>query len=116
MTEELKQGRELDALIARKVMKGAAISINSVMGQLRWINPDSKTGEVPYFSTSIEAAWQVVEKLKAFEPEILWSDHDHLWYVQFQKGRYGYSSTSESAPHAICLAALTAVEDMKERK
>lgn len=65
-------------------------------------------------STEIQYAWEVVRKmqLKGFH-----SSHTDLsedsgqewWSWHFTKGNDSYSAQAESAPMAICLAALKAV-------
>jgi hypothetical protein len=109
----MNPGRDLDALVAEKVMG------------FRWARPLKFTHEgieqtgvamtedatyvLPHYSTDIAAAWQAVEKLLAqgFGVEIL-SDQGQ-WSVQFwnlgRQTEYG-----DSAQHAICLAALKAVD------
>lgn len=84
----MKPGRELDALVAEKVMGWKRIlspedarkclnahsdippaervfQITELMDT--WVNPAGKTfrGELPEYSTDIAAAWEIVEKLKA---------------------------------------------------
>ncbi len=81
----MKPGRELDSLVAAKVM--------------------GIEHPAPY-STSIEAAWEVVEKLKANGEGIRLIYHYGHWNVLFEHEDYCYNSPAESAPHAICLAAL----------
>src|SRR5688500_14998111 len=68
---------------------------------------------VPYFSESIEAAMQIVEKMR----EQGWSFACTLYegklpYASFCKGTVKSSRNAEadSLPTAICLAALAAIE------
>lgn len=121
---EMPAGRELDGLVAERVMGRCPHR-----EQRRYVH-QSDTGfecvacgkdvygreNCPAYSTSIEAAWQVVEKLKADgwwiaveheapdDPERAWgaclSPNPHLpvWEM------------AETAPLAICRAALMAVE------
>lgn len=74
---------------------------------------DKSTGEVPHYSTSIAAAWEVVEKLKkeCYAFEVTWFK-DGTWECGFHgKGlTTPMDFTAVSASHAICLAALKAVE------
>lgn len=84
--------------------------------------------DVPHYSTSIAAAWLVVEKLRKTHCCLtLRSDFDYLWECYAIKDpddlehksevivNYKIYAMSEvSAPHAICLAALKAV-GYKER-
>lgn len=127
----VKPGRELDALVAEGVM-GEAQPIHSPCSSEPVPNawkPFYNT-EVGYykwlpraFSTDIAAAWEVVEKLRGdgFEPAIVGDDHGH-WAVVYE----GVSELGDkvpwlnvpvdealwaaTVPHAICLAALRAVE------
>jgi len=96
--ESLKAGRELDTLIAEKVM-GLDIgddcdhSIDSCLC-------------FPPYSTDIAAAWQVVDKLISAECGFVVSGGGSLpWLATFRNGQ----AHAETAPLAICLAALKAV-------
>ena len=91
-----RAGRELDALVAEKVMG--------------WAPGERGT---PTFSTSIAAAWQLVEKLR---PRFYLSLEVHLDHVNAcfcphgevfrSDGTHMYRGEAATAPHAICLAAL----------
>lgn len=114
---ELKPGRELDALVAEKVMWWHKYEDSNPKATIRTIGDteDHKCKfcgsfeghDIKPYSTSIEAAWEVVEKLiesddwvdfsLEYEPTFKWSANEII---------YG-----ETAPHAICLAALRAVEE-----
>lgn len=146
--EEMKAGPELDALVAEKVMgikpkkiliatndggKSAAAIEDPINGPFytqsdiwNWVQetPGYKLGEwlqYPPYSTSIEAAWEVVERLKAHEYYVgFWlSDRygDHTcpdddsgpWYAAFCIGFGVESASGETVAHAIALAALKAV-------
>jgi hypothetical protein len=109
--------REIDRLVATKVM-GWKIYADSAGYKFWSINEDDRS-RIIYSVTSFEPtkdiadAWQVVEKLidegydinvynhnKEFNVEInIEEDDKHLWF-------YG---EADSAPLAICLAALKAV-------
>lgn len=138
--DELLAGRELDALIAEKVMgwkripvppdanghfAGEALMQTDPPPNFRW-NPLGKIPFdtwVPHFSTDIAAAWQVVEKLVAegYCPALLYDDEGH-WGLFFdgvsqaeaQPESYVVFTTpawADTAPLAICLAALKAKGD-----
>ena len=98
MSGQLKPGPEFDALVVEKVMG--------------W-NQQSLKRPAPEFSTDIAAAWEVVEKLSK------------QWWVQIDQRGVGWFCDltkrgvdehlpnadrpvvyAETAPHAICLAAL----------
>lgn len=113
-TTELKAGRELDALIAEKVMgltvewwNGEVYSITVEEGHER-----SSSHVLPY-SDNIAAAWEVVEKLD--NRNVVAKE---MGVLRFTINRYddGYTArffsvgaTADTAPLAICLAALQAV-------
>lgn len=101
----MKAGRELDALIAEKVMgiEPHIIGIENMMIYL------------PY-STDISAAWEVVEKMISIRPEkepnaeFALVQRSKEWLCGYELYESWYCSASAlTAPHAICLAALKAV-------
>lgn len=112
-------GRELDALIAEKVM-GHIISEDRVFAQTYgFTDPRVETSQdrmlrrvLANYSTDISAAWGVVEKIGLniileSESNI---ESNEAWCCNF----WNYSTDrirarGQSAPHAICLAALEAV-------
>lgn len=104
-------GRELDALIAEKVM-GTFIPAgsNPSLRDDAWLNERGYlVWEPPPYSTDIAAAWLVVEKLKQSYDivDILFANH----YVSCKvwKDFMIAEEDAETAPLAICLAALKAV-------
>ena len=102
-------GRELDALVAEKVMEwkvdyiprfGAAVLVGGLSGIA-----------CPPYSTDIGAAWEVVEKVPY---ALCLMRVDGKWRAQFWEfGKYTSRPQGEAdaptAPHAICLAALRAL-------
>lgn len=121
----LKPGRELDALVAEKVMGqrtiwfgregdkslmlARTIELNEELrerGEMMFGYPGE--GDVPHYSTDIEAAWEVVETLKllGIEVKFVGSWADKPWYCRLRDDAFEFGDT---APHAICLAALKAV-------
>lgn len=87
-------------------------------GRLTW-------EQTPRYSTDIAAAWQVVEKWRAkgegFQLDSLGftgveGETDAAWRCSFMDATDGgmehYSAEAETAPLAICLAALAAVESV----
>jgi hypothetical protein len=110
----MNAGRELDALVAEKVMG--------------WkVRPDrypvDATGQsqfrVPEYSTDIAAAWRVVEQMRQVGWFVQIHDHTTSWEValgrpewvtsDLYQARVMPSASSVTAPHAICLAALAAL-------
>lgn len=139
----MRPGRELDALIAEKVM-----GIEVVIHPERYLliagdggdffgknfvttilchnqtfekhSPGKTIKILPYYSTNIPDAWAVVEKLRSLnggdvgEFRLTWSGHKKDGYV-FRIWENDLPQVDlkdfegESAPHAICLAALKAM-------
>ena len=121
--------RELDALVAEKVMGWKLIENWGSDGPVeegwvgfwddewcRWIetpNLEVKTWN-PSAPDGIADAWMVVEKMMHVSIENLGSK----WKVEFSADTHGlYWATADTAPEAICLAALKAVgyEDVAGR-
>jgi hypothetical protein len=112
-------GRELDAVIAEKVMGWTRLS--HPYGEQTHKTLDGRTiladflsapdgMKLPHYSTDISAAWEVVEKLR----ELGWylaihSDPKRGYFATIPRAD-GIQIESETAPHAICLAALKAKE------
>lgn len=109
----MKPGRELDQLIAKKVF-GLDLPISIVYF------PGETPASVelcPFYSTDIASAWLVLETINpvSIERTMLVSGKIQ-WTVLFcnprlpePKSYYDGRVTAESAPHAICLAALRAL-------
>jgi hypothetical protein len=112
-TTTMSAGRELDALVAKKVMESVPCDKWRQFTDypVLWVK---NTGECnhtgcypsqegpPYYSTSIAAAWEVVEKMR-FNVWCLCGS----WEAGYPLGPVrGNAST---APLAICRAALKAV-------
>lgn len=117
----MKAGREMDALVAEKVM-GLVLTCpvdarcdhsvgtnrdgtSAKRNFCRW--PDGKEHWIPFYSTDIADAWQVVEKLKA--------NGNNVW-VEWAGTVWVCGTTSvfpdieaDTATLAICKAALKAV-------
>ena len=95
----MKPGRELDALVAEKIF---GFEIPNPGGM--W-----ETAPLPY-STSISAAWEVVEKMNLLDPErMLFRKENGYWVIgslMDQPAEIWEKFACESAPHVICLAAL----------
>lgn len=114
--EELSAGRELDVLIAEKVM---GLEIEKIANGHMWFR-DGVTLRSPisHYSTDMGAAWQVVRHLNA---KLITVEITALVSVANRTTRYivyTYNhetamprdqATEDSAPLAICLVALKAV-------
>lgn len=110
-------GRDLDILIAEKVF-GHTLPKHD--DGTAW---DPDVAGVSEYSTDIACAWEVVDKLqsrpdsprtgdfKLSTPGDIWIAEWSEWSDWFEgKGTIFYQAEAETAPHAICLAALKAVE------
>lgn len=106
-------GREIDALVAEKVM---GLDVFEDQANYRGVGtiPHATTGrlgDLPHYSTDIAAAWQVLDKFDGYDLSKAWANEDRygcalaceLWYYD-GRGAAGASTM----PHAICLAALKA--------
>lgn len=105
----MNPGRELDALVAEKVMGWTGIENDNLDGT-DWYagSPPGSEGhaEVPAFSTDISAAWEVVEEVnrKNVYGFRLHNPGNGVW-----EASWNVLAEGMSAPLAICLAALKAV-------
>lgn len=117
----MEPGRELDALIAMKVMGFIPVgdhwergpTWNRVLYKMDSWSP----------SRDIAAAWEVIEKVNClgkYTSDFLLQrerrgvgPNSRVWFAWFRKDNCDqdieFSAECETAPHAICLAALKAV-------
>lgn len=106
----MKAGRELDALIAEKVFGFALGGMSEEDAEPSIIVNQSAAwfDVIPYYSTDMNDAWDVMEKMRGCVPLKLWYDDTMMqWCCIISKG----SSVSDLASIAICLAALKAMEE-----
>lgn len=98
----MKPGTKLDALVVEKIFDGNVAAIDVQTGEkVRLDMP------LPY-STSISAAWEVVEKLAAHvRIQFGVNTRAHVYFVTREQG--SGNAEAQTVPHAICLAALKAV-------
>lgn len=115
-------GRELDALVAEKVMgctpkrdgSGRIECGCPDKGHEHFIDPYDREMDMGLksYSTDIAAAWEVVDKIANHWSNVsLLRADDGSWHVCSDPEMSFGSSGAEAptAPHAICLAALKAV-------
>lgn len=120
--EEMPAGRELDAFVAEKVMGWKYVDHNEAYDlPISGVafgkgSPDGLSRcPVPYYSTDIAAAWEVVEKLRkdgfAFDSYSSGSEEaEHPWTdAIFMKDNNECLVRAETMPLAICRAASMAV-------
>lgn len=122
---ELKAGRELDALIAEKVMGWKRGPKRQYIEGENWLLPDGASPHyregavgglkaiIPSFSTDIAAAFEVFEKLaEQFADVGVHALSRGFWEAEIydESKAEWIRASARTAPLAICLAALKAVE------
>jgi hypothetical protein len=122
-------GRNLDALIAEKVFSYRRFQRHWQQGAHRgltegWLTKDDikLAGPLPNYSTDIAAAWEVVEKLSTkyfmIETRVFNNQPYQSQCLILKTGKPmpeddlsdWIVETGDTLPHAICLAALKAVD------
>ena len=123
----LEAGRELDALIAERVMglklftatpKHTAIAGGCKVSNRTWVD----TGEMhewgpvvkylSHYSTDVVCAWEVVEKFRA-NGGLVELEGCKFWIARVTF-KYCKEAPADTAPLAICRAALTVSDIGKE--
>jgi len=107
--DDLAAGRELDARVARDVMGWQRDTPDSI-----WWRVGERLIEAPPFSTDIGAAWQMVEHMRRRRRfvQITCPVGDEIAVdIEGPNGETLESSWAESAPLAICRAALKTAAD-----
>lgn len=101
----MNPGRELDALVAEKVM-GIKVRCDILAsGTILPIVGGTITKHIEPYSTDIAAAWEILSKFKKFS---VFQGEDVM--VEISIGKFGKESAhANTVPHAICLAALKVV-------
>lgn len=127
MTEDeirnLPAGREMDALVAQQLFGWMFIASNFVhnleYGTMippnGWKRDNFIPDECPHYSTDIAAAWEVVEKMRGMALAMTMGKGDDAYQCRIFDGRiapeaYRVLVSAETAPLAICRAALLAME------
>jgi Phage ABA sandwich domain len=114
-----EEQRKFDCLVARHVMGYSDIRFSESDGELRGKSNRIMGGysKVPRFSRDIEAAWQVVTKMRAAGRHflLLATLESGLSIASFYFGPHDRSDLSatepfDETPLAICRAALKALE------
>lgn len=137
-SSEMTAGRELDALIAEKVMGVEPMLSWQVMSLderssvfsgtkdecERWLESHAKLFPIsayagyhvgawkhhPHYSTDIACAWQVVEKMRQLRYEfLLITVRSSEFEARFWSDNPTCKALTHAAPLAICLASLKAV-------
>ena len=114
----LPPGRKLDCLVALKLF-GWIFTADGELGSPERNCIGGLAGitlqAVPFYSTDISAAWEVVEKIDLFFE--VSREEKNRWTATFYKDPFfdvilGHAR-AKTAPHAICLAALKIMEVKK---
>ena len=109
---KMEAGREMDALIAEKVMEWTAISkiTPGISLDLIGTPPQGRPDLVPHFSTDISAAWEVVKEMSAKNYWCIMEIMSSRCYTMFEevktKDKYQAEANVYELPLAICRAAL----------
>ena len=106
--DTMPAGREMDALVAEKVMGWADINSNAAL--VGGLCDDKRNWKpLPFYSTDIAAAWEVVEKIKGNYGNCRFITEWVPKAKQWSCGGDGYDcGWGKTAPLAICRAALKA--------
>lgn len=116
--EGMAAGRELDALVAARVMKwtdiGPAAPEMQEHGEDLWGRPHggaTAQANVPPYSTDIAAAWQVLTELEGIY-DFAWSlsnDEPGYTFRAYTDSLGQFVDKAETVPLAICRCALKAM-------
>jgi len=130
----MNPGRELDALVAEKVMglepwpeQDPRWQCKAFKAKIIPYGQEAKPCLPPEYSTDIAAAWEVMEKFKDRGLEVGWDKYREKWFCTnlaedfryaFDLDETEFKSTfndnsiavlADTAPLVICVAALKAV-------
>lgn len=110
--------RALDILIAEKIMGLTTLPYTEGVKQVGdYSGPvvmvDNRWKPLHYYSTNISAAWEVVEKMTTKDSSMSIESNPNGTFAAFVHDvltdkTIGYCNVANTAPHAICLAALKA--------
>lgn len=103
----LQAGREIDALVVERVMGWKVAKPEAAALRFVTMGDTLHPNHVPHYSTDIAAAWEVVEALRARFVFEMYDREDGSYVVKFGQE----VKRADTAPLAICRAALAAVED-----
>ena len=125
---DLPPGRELDVLVAEKVMGWRSGKCNGFVDEYysgwrcqecgttgQWGFQGEHEKEPSPYSTDIAAAWEVVEKIEGLKPHhdlLIIPSYPAVAWEEAPVDFHDYGRDvirGETIPHAICLAALRAV-------
>lgn len=126
---DLKPGRDIDALVAEKVMGWTNVQRNAYTPYGRdhcGNHPDGQGGwdghgrmTIPRYSTDIKAVWEVAEHIKNLNFQLLIDVWNITVSIKNPDGKLSlpiYQAHADSISMAICLAALKVVGVIERRK
>ncbi|HEX7900808.1 MAG TPA: hypothetical protein VF950_23820 [Planctomycetota bacterium] len=119
---DLSPGRELDAAVAAKVMGWHDVKFQpianafgeKVLDEYAGHPPNDllKNAIIPKYSSNIQFAWEVLEKLKSISVfAAVISAKGQPWVCKVNKDTAFVEERADAAPLAICKAALKAVSE-----
>ena len=118
MTKEeilsLKAGKELNIRIAKTVMR-KSYAHDETFGDME-IDSQRVYGTLQPYSEDISAAWQVMERMKGYNPRIAFDTLSQKWEAAFSIREADFTcpvALADTAPEAICKAALMALLEIK---
>lgn len=118
MTKEeilsLKAGKELNIKIAEAVMR-KSYAQDETFGDME-IDSERVYNTLQPYSEDISAAWLVMEKMKGYNPRIAFDTHSQKWEAAFSLREADFTCPvvlADTAPEAICKAALLALLETK---
>ncbi len=109
----MEAGRELDAKIG--IVLGWELRGEGGPYEGFWVSPDGNMGDgLPHYSTSIADAWTVIGKMRAdgYTVDLIDERNPRIWCCEMETDEelHAHFARADTAPHAICLAALEAVK------
>lgn len=113
-TTNITAGRDTNAMVAHYVF-GMMIDktnwgewvVNPVYKDIFGRSSGATGWEPKRYSTNIALAWEIMERLKESKPILNYDPLARKWYVRFNGGE---SYSADTAPLAICTAALQHVK------
>ena len=110
----MNAGRELNIRVAKHVME-RGFAHDETFGDMEK-DSDGVYSYLQPYSEDISAAWQVMEKLKSYQPRVEFNIYSQKWEAAFsaRDADFSYPTVSaDTAPEAICKAALLALLEFK---
>ena len=110
----MKAGRELNIRVAEDIM-GRKSTKDEIFGDMERTSDGVFSTLQPY-SEDISAAWQVMEKMKGYNPGITFDIHSQKWEAAFSAREADFTCPvvlANTVPEAICKAALLALLEVK---